>query len=117
MSVTVRTWIRSAVVGLIVAMFAVLLRGALTPLWGARFVFTFSFPAVVIAAWYGRLPAGLICTAILTFAAAYYYVEPAGQLHVGGADDLLALTLFAVFGVLVSSIIDRLQDEIHRSKG
>lgn len=115
MPVPVRNWIRSAAIGLVVALCAFLLRAALTPLWGARFVFTFAFPAVVIAAWYGRLQAGVICTVVLALAG-LYYLEPFGTFRLRGPDDALAVTLFCVFGVLIAGIVNRLQDEIARSK-
>lgn len=97
--------------GVVAATLAILLRAALTPLWGTRYIFTFSFPAVVLAAWYGRMPAGLLCTAALAFGAAYY-VEPRGTFTISGADDLLAVAVFALFGVLISIIVHRLHRQI-----
>ncbi|MEP7207506.1 MAG: PAS domain-containing protein [Casimicrobiaceae bacterium] len=115
MSQTKRLWIVSVAIALLAAALAILLRAALTPLWGERFIFTFSFPAVVVAAWYGRQAAGLLTTAVLTVAGAYYGY-PLGSLAVNGVDDVLALSLFAVFGVLISGIVNRLHVEIERSQ-
>ncbi len=114
MSRRLRLWIVPAAIALLAAGLAILLRASLTPLWGSRFVFTFAFPAVVVAAWYGRLAAGLTCTLILSVAGAYH-VEPLGSVLVQGADDLLALSLFAVFGTLISGIVHRLHKELERS--
>jgi len=112
---SVKNWMRPVAIGVVVALCAMVFRAALTPLWGTRFVFTFSFPAVVIAAWYGRLPAGLVCTALLAIVGVYY-LDPFGTLMLRGADDALALTLFVVFGVIIAAIVDRLHKEIQRSK-
>src|SRR5512140_3421766 len=101
MSRRTRSWIASAGIALLVAGLAILLRAALTPLWGTRFIFTFAFPAVVIAAWYGRLTAGLIATAVLAVAGTRY-VAPLGEFTVAGIDDLLALSLYVVFGGVIS---------------
>ena len=111
MSVDLRRWTESLVVGALAALVAVLLRGALNPLWGTHYVFAFAFPAVVIAAWYGRMPAGLLCTAVLGLAAVYY-LEPVGSFDVTGAGDLLALVVFLLFGVLMSIIVHRLHRQI-----
>ena len=106
-----RPWIESLLVGVVSATLAILLRAALTPLWGTRYIFAFSFPAVVIAAWYGRMPAGLLCTAALVLAAAHY-VEPRGTLAIGGEADLLAIAVFALSGVIISIIVHRLHRQI-----
>ncbi len=111
MQIRIHPWIVSAGVAVTVAGIAILLRASFTPIWGNRLAFLFSFPAVVIAAWYGRRLAGLICTGMLAIAGSYY-MHPLEGFGALGADDFLAAALFTVFGGIISSIVGRLQQQI-----
>src|SRR5437868_6156218 len=98
MNPRVRSWLTALVIGLVCAGLAGLLRIALTPLWGGRFVFTFSFPAVIVAAWYGRLVAGMTATITLGIVSTWF-LPPAGELFaLTDMADALAISTFVVFG-------------------
>lgn len=111
MRIRIHPWIVSAGIAVTVAGLAILLRASFTPIWSDRLAFLFPFPAVVIAAWYGRWLAGAICTAILAVAGCYY-MHPFDGFDALRADDFLAVALFAVFGGMISSIVGRLQKQI-----
>ncbi len=108
------SWLESTAIAAVVSIVAVLLREAFAPLWGMRFVFAFAFPAVVVAAWYGRLSAGILATTALALHGAYE-LDPAGSLRVNGIDDLAALLVFSVFGGVMSLIAERLHRETERA--
>src|SRR6478735_5633062 len=55
---------------------AVLLREALTPLWGDQLPFLTLFPAVFLSAWYGGLGPGLVTTALCALIATYLWLAP-----------------------------------------
>src|SRR5262245_1015342 len=56
-------------VAFVSAAVAVLLREALTPLWGHQLPFLTLFPAVFLSAWCGGLGPGLVTTALCAIAA------------------------------------------------
>ncbi|MEP6657485.1 MAG: PAS domain-containing protein, partial [Betaproteobacteria bacterium] len=115
MRIRIHPWIASAGVAVTVAGIAILLRASFTPIWGNRLAFLFSFPAVVIAAWYGHRLGGLICTGMLAIAG-FYYMHPFEGVDALGAEDFLAAALFTVFGAIISSIVGRLQKQIEISE-
>ena len=89
---------------------AVLLRYALTPLIGGGTTFLLSFPAAMLAAWYGGLWPGLLSTAISIVGAAVL-LTPAGGVapHLTGVAPIA--TRFGIFlasGVLISVLCERL---------
>ncbi len=111
MSSRIRSWMVALVIGLVVAGLAILLRTTLTPIWGTRFVFTFAFPAVIVAAWYGGLTAGLAATLVLT-ASSTWFLAPGELFALNDSADVLAVVVFSLFGCAVSLIVHRLQTQV-----
>src|SRR6516165_9462387 len=68
------------------------------------------FPAVMIAAYYGGLWPGLLATLLGAVAANYILMGPIHFLHVQGVNDVPALVLFVLTGVIISG----LSESLHR---
>jgi two-component system CheB/CheR fusion protein len=89
-----------------------LLREAFTPVWGPTSLpFIFFYPAIVLAAWYGRLRLAVLSIGLSALLAGYYFVEPRQALRVSHAADLLGLISF----VLVASVIAIAIESMHRA--
>jgi PAS domain S-box-containing protein len=87
---------------------AALVRYLLSDSLGANVPYLQFFPAVMVAAWYGGLGPGLLCTAASALASMYFLLPPAG-LAVGDPTDVLSLGLFVAIGVVISWLNERLQ--------
>jgi two-component system sensor kinase FixL len=87
---------------------AVGLRAALQPGFGADAPYLQFFPAILGAAWWGGLGAGLLATGLSAVIAMYWFLPPEG-IAIGGAADILSLALFVLMGVAISWINHRLQ--------
>ncbi|MGH7438011.1 MAG: DUF4118 domain-containing protein, partial [Polyangiaceae bacterium] len=66
------------------------------------------WPAIVAAAWFGGLRPGLLAVALSALAIVFFWIEPAHSLFVRRPTDLVAVGLFALCGVVVSLLIERL---------
>jgi PAS domain S-box-containing protein len=66
------------------------------------------FPAVMIAAYYGGLWPGLLATLLGAVAANYILMGPIHFLHVQGVNDVPALVLFVLTGVIISGLCESL---------
>ena len=75
---------------------------------GTQAVFITFYPAVIISALYGGVWAGALATVLSAAAADYFWIEPTGSFLVARFPDGLALAIFAVNGLLVSWVADRL---------
>jgi two-component system sensor kinase FixL len=87
---------------------AVGLRAILQSRLGANVPFLQFFPAILGAAWWGGLGAGLLATGLSTVIAMYWFLPPEG-FGVGSTADILSLGLFVLIGAAISWINDRLQ--------
>jgi signal transduction histidine kinase len=70
------------------------------------------WPTIIVAAWLGGLGPGLTATALSTLGILFYWVDPARSLLVTHPSDLVALAVYALLGVVVTLLIDRL----HRAR-
>lgn len=91
---------------------ALLIRWPLEPVLQKNAPFLFFFPAIMVAAWYGRLGPGLLATALSAVAADLLFLEPVGSLGIGGFPDQVQLALFSFTGVFISL----LNEALHREK-
>jgi PAS domain S-box-containing protein len=83
---------------------SVLLRLALAPILGDKFVYILHFPAVMFSAWYGGLGPGLLATALAALHSATYLLPPALTVQVTGAADVLSLVIFILIGIFISAL-------------
>ncbi len=77
-----------------------------------RHPYLVEWPAVVAAAWLGGLGPGLVATALSTAGIVFYWIEPARSLRIAHPSDVVAVVLYALLGVVVTLLIDRL----HRAR-
>jgi len=66
------------------------------------------YVAVMAAALYGGLRAGLLATLLSAVIADYHWIEPRGSLDTSGASDWLTIGLFLAVGVLMSVMAESL---------
>ncbi len=93
---------------------AVLARFAVDPIAHDKSPFLFSAFAVMVAALYGDLRSGIAATVLSVMAADYLFVEPRYTLFThDAAGDSTMLASFAILGVLLSIIVEKL----HRLHG
>ncbi len=71
---------------------------------GTRALYTTFYPAVMLAAFYGGLPAGFLATTLSAVAASYWF-QPAGVTQMGGS-DWFAMLLFVLCGFAVSGVCE-----------
>jgi len=95
----------TAYVGAVLAVIcSVLLRMALTPLWGAQFPFLTCYPAVVIAAYLGGLAPGLLATGLSAIAVAlFWFPQP---MLFGHGTEPLALSFFVGSGTMIGMLME-----------
>jgi signal transduction histidine kinase len=93
---------------------ALLIRWPLQPLLGLSAPFLFFFPAIMAAAWYGRLGPGLLATALSVLASGVLFLEPVGLLTIAGLPGQVQLVLFGSIGVFISLLNEALHREKHR---
>jgi signal transduction histidine kinase len=101
-------------VAILVTAVALSFRYLMTPEWGISLPFDTLYPAIAFSAWYGGFGPGVLTTFLGGLAVAYLW--PA---HFGGtttAGDVLALVLFGVVGVFVSSLVRALQQARARAE-
>src|SRR5262245_13355044 len=87
---------------------AILIRGLLTPVWGAKFPFLTLFPAVLISAGYGGFGPGLISTVLSVFAALYFWISPTHSLVITQPADAVGLLLAGGVMLLILYLTDAL---------
>jgi K+-sensing histidine kinase KdpD len=71
--------------------------------------------AVMVAAWFGGLGPGLLATALATAAGDYFFWSPFGS-FTGPDLNALPLALFALQGVLISSLAQALRSATTRAE-
>jgi signal transduction histidine kinase len=65
----------------------------------------FFYPAVLAAAWLGGLAAGLLATALSSFAIAYFFLPPDFSAAISSPSDVLDLSLFSVLSVALVAFL------------
>jgi len=84
-----------------------LLREALTPIWGSNSLpFIFFFPAIVLAAWYGRLRLALISIGLSALVSNYYFVEPRRSMWISNTGELVGLIAFVAASLVIAIAIE-----------
>jgi signal transduction histidine kinase len=81
---------------------AVAIRGLLDPLLGDRAPFLLPFFAVIAAAWYGGINAGLVAVVLGLFAANYFFVSPRFTFVLGGPTGESDGFRFVLIGICTS---------------
>jgi PAS domain S-box-containing protein len=80
-------------------------RGGLLHALGTRNVYVTFYPAVVLAALYGGLRAGLLATLLSAFIVDYFWIEPSG-LAIGDPADWLGVGVFVLGGTMISAVAE-----------
>jgi PAS domain S-box-containing protein len=103
----IRVRIRRLVFAILCVLAAAGVRIALDPWLGHSVPYLMFYPAVVVAAWYGGFGSGVVATGLSSAAAIFRYLTPIGAFSVADAGDALSLIFFAVNGVLLSALGQR----------
>ncbi len=103
-------------VALAAVLAATLIRLAFLQALGLHAAFITFFPAVMLAAFYGGLRAGVLATLLSAVAASYFWTEPAGRLAIAAPEDWLALAIFLASGVMLSWIAERMDIDLTERK-
>ncbi len=102
-----RKTIARYVIAIGAVLLAWLLREMLTPLWGPNALpFIFFFPAVVLAAWYARLPLAILSIGLSTVAANYYFIEPRHTLWISNLGEFVGLLSFVCASLVTAIAIE-----------
>ena len=104
---------RSVLIRIVVAIVAVavaaLVRAALTPVWGEfDRPYILFFPAVVFAAWYGRLGAAVVAIILGTLVANYLFLEPNLGFQKESVKQWTLLTAFVSVSFAIALLIERM---------
>src|SRR5437660_4870224 len=93
-------------VGAVIA--AWLLREALAPLWAATTTppFMYFFPAIVLAAWHGRLRLALLSIGLSILLANFSISEAQPTIHFATAGGALALISFVLIAICIAGAIE-----------
>ena len=89
-----------------------LLRELLSPVLGPNSLpFLFFFPAIVLAAWYGRLQLAIVSIGLSVLISTYFFIEPRYTLGTSSIGDFIGLVSF----VGVSLVIALAIESMHRA--
>ena len=113
------------VVAIVVVAAATGFRLTALPALGTRNVYVTFYPAVVLAALYGGLRAGLLATVLSALVADYFWIPPLGTWLVSDigkvdAADWLGLGVFFVGGIMISAVTEamhRAQQKVRAVSG
>lgn len=83
--------------------------------WAVHTPFITFYPAVMIAATYWRMRAGL-CATGLSALIEVFFMEPAGRPWLTRPEDRLLLTVFIIMGVLISYTCEAMHRALERAK-
>ena len=92
-------------VGIAIVLAATAARFALSPALGMNSPFLTFYPAVILAALYGGLRAGLLATVLSALIVDYFWIEPVGQFTIGSPTDWITILLFLLACTMISFII------------
>jgi PAS domain S-box-containing protein len=71
--------------------------------------FTTYYPFIVLAAWYGGLWPGVLCTLLCGLESDYFNIEPRFSFWISGPDYWFGIVLFAVTGLAVTVLFEQLR--------
>lgn len=92
------------------------LRLMLIPLWGPTAMpFTLFFPAIVVAAWYGRLGPAIVSTALSGAAVAWFFMAPAHSFILSNTGDVLGLISYLAVGCCIAAAIEAMHSANSRA--
>ncbi len=84
-----------------------LLRESLNSIWGPNSLpFIFFFPAIVLAAWYGRLRLAMLSIGLSALLANYFFIKPQYELWVSSAAELIGLISFVGASLVIAVAIE-----------
>ncbi|MGH7398815.1 MAG: PAS domain S-box protein [Candidatus Rokuibacteriota bacterium] len=92
------------------ALAAILLRAGLASWWGFNFPYLTFHVAILMAAWFGGLGAGLLTTGLCALMAAYFWLPPTGSLLIDTVGDRISMGVFLFIGTAISV----LSEVLHR---
>jgi K+-sensing histidine kinase KdpD len=82
-------------------------REAFTPLWGPTYLpFVFFYPAVVLAAWFGRARPALLAIGLSALTANWSFIEPRYSFLPVDSGAVAAVLSFALAGLCVVGAIE-----------
>ncbi|MGA3113692.1 MAG: PAS domain S-box protein [Syntrophobacteraceae bacterium] len=111
-------WLRCTA-GVLAAVIAAAIRFQFLEIIELRATFLTFYPAVVVAALYGGISAGLVATIVSAALADYFWVEPVGQFSIANSADLLSMIVFLASGALISCLAEaayRAQARAHEAE-
>ena len=96
-------------VAIAIVVAATAVRFALSPALGTGVPFLTFYPAVILAALYGGLRAGLLATVLSALIVDYFWIEPLGQFTIGSPADWVSLLFFLLSCTMISFIVDAMR--------
>ena len=87
---------------------ALCLRLALGPLVGQNVPLLMFVTAIVMCAWYGGFWPGMTATLLSVLCAAYFFLSPIYSFRIAQTSDIVAVAIFLVIGLLISSFSEAL---------
>ncbi len=96
-------------VAVAVVLTAAAIRLAFLSAMGTHSPYVVFFPAVMFAALYGGLRAGLLATAVSAILVDYFWIEPVNQFKIEQLPDQLSVVIFLLGGGMVSWVTDSMR--------
>ncbi|MGA9134933.1 MAG: DUF4118 domain-containing protein, partial [Candidatus Sulfotelmatobacter sp.] len=93
-------------VAIAIVIAATAVRFTLSPALGMSSPFLTFYPAVILAALYGGLRAGLLTTVLSALVVDYFWMEPVGQFAIESPTDWLTLLLFLLACTMICFVIE-----------
>src|ERR1044072_5174796 len=95
------------VIALGAVVLAWLLREGFAPIWGSNFLpFIFFYPAIVLAAWYGRLRLAILSIGLSALLANYFFVAPQPTLRISNPPEFIGLISFVIVALVIAIAIE-----------
>jgi PAS domain S-box-containing protein len=91
-------------------------RAALDPWLGPRVPYITLFGAVIVAAWYGGAAPAMAAAALAWLGAQLLFIEPRGQIHLQGGEQLLELLAYALSTLLIAALGGAMQSARRRTE-
>jgi signal transduction histidine kinase/CheY-like chemotaxis protein len=103
-------------VAVLAVLVALLARWLLQPVLGDNVPFLLFFPAIMIAAWFGGLGAGLLATALSALAATVFFLSPVFSLAIGTVSGTVQIGIFSGVGAFISLLSEGLHQSRRRAE-
>ncbi len=100
-------WAERYVVAILLVLAAIVLRLAFLQGLGMGYAFITFYPAVILAALYGGLRAGMLANLLSAAAADYFWMEPTGFLSIARSIDWVAMAVFVTSCTLMSWVAEK----------